>query len=118
MQGKGGGRKELRFIVGDVSGYIRNKEEIRKSNERVKERGSSSTTKQEGNSDEDEMKGAAGEDKDPAANCKKRKIKLALALLPTRTPSVLLPSYGDVPCDPRPGAEFGRLAEQSPFYRL
>ena len=32
-----------------------------------------------------------------------------------RTPSLLLPSHGDAPCDPGPGALFGCLAEQSPF---
>ena len=35
--------------------------------------------------------------------------------LPTRTSSLLFPSHGDIPCDPRPGAQFGRLAEQSSF---
>ena len=34
---------------------------------------------------------------------------------PTRTPSLLSPSHGDVPCDPHPGAQVGRLAEQGPF---
>ena len=33
--------------------------------------------------------------------------------LSTPTPSLLFPSHGDLPCDPRPGAQFGRVAEQS-----
>ena len=37
-----------------------------------------------------------------------------LALL-ARTPSLLLPSHGDIQCDPRPGAQLGRQAEQSPL---
>ena len=32
---------------------------------------------------------------------------------PTRTPSLLFPSHGDTPCVRRPGAQLGRLAEQS-----
>ena len=35
----------------------------------------------------------------------------------TRTPSLLFPSHGDVPCDPRPKAQFGRLAEHGPYYK-
>ena len=33
----------------------------------------------------------------------------------TRTLSLLFPSRGDVPCDPRPKAQFGRLAEHGPY---
>ena len=33
----------------------------------------------------------------------------------TRTPSLLFPSHGDMPCDPRRAAQSGRLTGQSPF---
>ena len=33
--------------------------------------------------------------------------------LSTPTPSLLFPSHGDLPCDPRPGAQSGRVAEKT-----
>ena len=35
--------------------------------------------------------------------------------LPHGAPSLLFPSHGDIHCDPRPGRQFGRFAEQSPL---
>ena len=36
----------------------------------------------------------------------------------TRTPSLLFASHGDAPAyDPRPEAQFGRLAEHGPYYK-
>ena len=59
MKTTGGGREELRFIGGDVPRCMRNREETQTSEQRVKEKGSSSTARKEGSSKEEEMTGAA-----------------------------------------------------------
>ena len=68
MNGKGGGRQGLRYIVGDVPRCIRSKEEATKSSEKMKEKGSSSKTKHEGSSKEDEKKDAVDENKVPGGS--------------------------------------------------
>ena len=72
-KGKGGGRKEPRFINGDVPRCMRNKEETQKSDQRMKEERSSSKTRKAGSSKEEEMNAATKEDKDPADSSKRRK---------------------------------------------